>query len=239
MPPVRLLEMPGPGPRLSVSTTRVRSCACPDAEVPPDHDLCAPPFESFSRLPRLRRSLGGLPSVAGAAPPSERRLQDKSARKIEHESGKNMRVQIALSLPREAVSVPLTRHTVSAALYTAGVEPTCVDEVEVALSEACTNAVQHAVGGVSYEVNVSISDEQVAIEVVDSGSGFGQREVTPDAVDHVAENGRGMALMHALSDLAVFDSVNGEGGSVHLTKRLRWLQGAHHPCVPPATERPR
>jgi serine/threonine-protein kinase RsbW len=138
-----------------------------------------------------------------------------------------MRIQLALSLPRETVSVPLTRHTVSAALYTAGVEPTCVDEVEVALSEACTNAVLHAVGGVSYEVLVNISDEQVTMEVIDSGSGFGQRATTRVATDHASENGRGMALMHALSDLAVFDSVTGgEGGSVHLTKQLRWIQGA-------------
>jgi serine/threonine-protein kinase RsbW len=142
---------------------------------------------------------------------------------------RTMRVQIALSLPRETVSVPLTRHTVSAALYTAGVEPMCVDEVELALSEACTNAVLHAVGGVSYEVNVSISDEQVSIEVVDSGSGFGQRETSSGAVEHASENGRGMTLMNALSDLAVFDSVTGKGGSVHLTKRLRWIQGARHP----------
>jgi serine/threonine-protein kinase RsbW len=149
-----------------------------------------------------------------------------------------MRVQIALSLPREAVSVPLTRHTVSAALYTAGVEPMCVDEVELALSEACTNAVQHAVGGVSYEVNVSISDEHVTIEVVDSGSGFGQREASFGALDHASENGRGMALMNALSDLAVFDSVTGKGGSVHLTKRLRWIQDARHPEGTRDLERP-
>jgi serine/threonine-protein kinase RsbW len=82
--------------------------------------------------------------------------------------------------------------------------------VGVALSEACTNAVQHAVAGVTYEVMVGISDEQVAIEVVDSGSGFGQREVNSSTPDHATENGRGMALMHALSDLAVFDSVDGE-----------------------------
>ncbi len=137
-----------------------------------------------------------------------------------------MRIQLALSLPRETVSVPLTRRTVSAALRTAGVEPTCVDEVEVALSEACTNAVTHAVAGVTYEVMVNISDEQVMIEVVDSGSGFGQRATTPDLPDHAAENGRGMALMAALSDLAIYDSVSGERGSVHLTKRLRWIGGA-------------
>jgi serine/threonine-protein kinase RsbW len=149
-----------------------------------------------------------------------------------------MRLQLALSLPREAVSVPLTRHTVSAALFTAGVDPTCVDEVELALSEACTNAVLHAVAGVTYEVMVSISDQQVTIEVVDSGSGFGQREVTSETPDHAAENGRGMALMKELSDLAVFDSVSGKGGSVHLTKRLRWIQGARLLGTPEDQEQP-
>jgi serine/threonine-protein kinase RsbW len=143
-----------------------------------------------------------------------------------------MRIQIALTLPRETVSVPLTRHTVSAALYTAGVEPECVDEVEVALSEACTNAVQHAIDGVSYEVMVNISDEQVTIDVQDTGAGFGQRAMTPEmgpvpeVPTHVAEDGRGLGLMTTLSDLAVFDSVTGEGGSVHLMKRLRWISGA-------------
>ena len=137
-----------------------------------------------------------------------------------------MKIQLALSLPREEISVPLTRHVVSAALLTAGVQPTCVQEVEVALSEACTNAVKHAVEGVSYEVQVGISEEKVSIDVVDSGSGFGQHQVSPDGHDHWAEEGRGFALMDALSDLAIFDSVDGEGGSVHLTKRLHWMPGA-------------
>ena len=150
-----------------------------------------------------------------------------------------MRIELALSLPREAISVPLARHTVSAALATAGVELACVNEVEVALSEACTNAVQHAVAGVTYEVMVGISDEQVSIDVVDSGSGFGQRTISPDGNDHWAEDGRGMALMNALSDLAIFDSVDGGGGTVHLTKRLRWSQGAQQPGPAPSVERPR
>jgi anti-sigma regulatory factor (Ser/Thr protein kinase) len=152
---------------------------------------------------------------------------------------KDMRVQIALSLPREEISVPLTRHVVSAALLTAGVEPSCVHEVELALSEACTNAVKHAVEGISYEVMVGISDEQVAIDVVDSGSGFGQRHVSTDVHDHWAENGRGVALINTLSDLAIFDSVEGEGGSVHMTKALRWVQGTQRPGPTLSMERPR
>ena len=150
-----------------------------------------------------------------------------------------MRVQLQLSLPREAISVPLARRTVATALLTAGVDPACVEEVKLALSEACTNAVRHAVDGVTYEVMVGISDEQVAIEVVDSGSGFGQREVDSSMPDPAAENGRGMALMNALSDLAVFDSVDGGGGSVHLTKRLRWTKGAQRLGAAQSAERPR
>jgi serine/threonine-protein kinase RsbW len=140
-----------------------------------------------------------------------------------------MRVELGLSLPREEISVPLARHVVSAALSTAGVMPACVQEVEVAVSEACTNAVQHAVEGVSYEVLILITDEQVSIDVIDSGSGFGQREVAPDGVDHWSENGRGLKLIHALSDLAVFDSVEGEDGSVHMKMGLRWWEGARLP----------
>ncbi len=149
-----------------------------------------------------------------------------------------MRVQIAISLPREAISVPLTRHVVTAALDTAGVEPACVHEVEVALSEACTNAVKHAVDGVSYDVMVGISDEHVNIEVVDSGSGFGQRKVPTDENGHWDENGRGIKLIKALSDLAIFDSVEGAGGSVQLTKRLRWIEGARQPGPDESEERP-
>jgi serine/threonine-protein kinase RsbW len=148
-----------------------------------------------------------------------------------------MRVQIVLNLPREEISVPLTRDVISAALRTAGVEPTCVHEVEVALSEACTNAVQHAVDGVTYEVLVGISDEHVTIEVVDSGSGFGQRQGATDGHHHSAENGRGLGLMQALTDLAIFDSVEGGGGSVHLTKRLRWTEGTSRLGLAPSVER--
>lgn len=99
----------------------------------------------------------------------------------------------------------------------------------MALSEACTNAVKHAVDGVTYEVSITISDQHVTIEVVDSGSGFGQRHAPADGDDHWSEDGRGVALIQALSDLAIFDSIDGAGGSVQMTKRLRWIEGAQPP----------
>lgn len=131
-----------------------------------------------------------------------------------------MRIQVELTLPREASSVPLARHTVSAALRSAGVAADCLAEIQVALSEACTNVFHHADAGDSYEVLINVEDEQLTMEVVDEGSGPGGR--VPRMPDTSAESGRGLALMAAFSDLAVFDSVVGDGGSVHLMKRLQW-----------------
>jgi serine/threonine-protein kinase RsbW len=137
-----------------------------------------------------------------------------------------VRIQVVLTLPREAVSVPLARHTVSAALQSAGIAEDCLAEVEVALSEACTNVFHHAGAGESYEVAINIGDEQLTMEVVDSGGGFGWRATESTMPHEMAEGGRGLALMSAFSDHALFDTMSGDGGSVHLMKRLRWTDGA-------------
>jgi serine/threonine-protein kinase RsbW len=147
-----------------------------------------------------------------------------------------MRIQVVLTLPREAVSVPLARRTVSAALHSAGIDPDCLAEVEVALSEACTNVYNHANHGEIYEVVINISDDQLTMDVVDSGSGFGTHHVQGGMPEPTAEGGRGVALMTEFTDHAVFDSVTGEGGSVHLMKRLRWIDEQGRRSLPGMTQ---
>src|SRR6266487_3085285 len=49
----------------------------------------------------------------------------------------------ALSLPRDHRSVPVARHLVRAGMLILGVDEDCTNDVEVALSEACTNVLQH------------------------------------------------------------------------------------------------
>jgi serine/threonine-protein kinase RsbW len=136
-----------------------------------------------------------------------------------------MQVDVSLALPHDAASVPLARHVVAGALLAAGVTPDCVDEVEVAISEACTNVVVHAGSAGRYDVRINISDEQVNMDVVDTGVGFSSH---PVAGEELVEGGRGFSLMTALTDRAIFDSVTGGGGggSVHLSKRLRWKDDA-------------
>ena len=132
-----------------------------------------------------------------------------------------MRIVVVLALPRDAASVPLVRHTARAALARAGVATECAEEVEVALSEACTNAYRHSQSGESFEVVLNVGDEDLTVDVMDDGTGVphGVPVMMPGPS---ADGGRGVSLMAAFSDQVVFDSVTGNGGWVRLRKRLRW-----------------
>lgn len=137
-----------------------------------------------------------------------------------------MRIQVVLTLPRDAASIPLARHTVTTALERAGVVDDCVAEVEVALSEACTNAYRHAHDADDFEVLINIDDIILTVDVLDNGVGFAGRASPRTMPRPSSDGGRGMALMAAFTDHAVFDSVTGDGGSVHLVKHLRWVDDA-------------
>jgi serine/threonine-protein kinase RsbW len=136
-----------------------------------------------------------------------------------------MRIVVVLALPRDAASVPLARHTAKAALVRAGVTSECADEVEIALSEACTNACRHAQSGDSFEVVLNVGDDDLTVDVLDEGTGV-QQAMPVMMPSPSADNGRGVSLMAAFSDQVVFDSVTGNGGWVRLRKRLRWAEDA-------------
>jgi serine/threonine-protein kinase RsbW len=145
-----------------------------------------------------------------------------------------MSSQIVMMLPPVAASVSFARHTLAEALTIADVTPDCSYEAQVALSEACTNAFHHVAAGENFEVLMNIGDVELTLHILDSGSGLpinGHRSPSWPEVD--AENGRGMALMAALTDDANFDFRNG-GGSVRLKKRLLRNAEAAWPRLPAA-----
>jgi serine/threonine-protein kinase RsbW len=82
-----------------------------------------------------------------------------------------MEIKMALYLPRDAASVPVTRRVLDRCLETLGVTPDTRADIALALSEACANVVQHAGPGQEYQVQVSARNGQCVIEVVNAGSG--------------------------------------------------------------------
>lgn len=132
-----------------------------------------------------------------------------------------MVITFSLSLPRDEASVPVVRRLCKSALDDLGVEDSCVGDIELAVTEACTNVLKHAHGTADiYETTVEISDNECTIRVIDSGQGFdANAEGRGEQIDD-AEDGRGIFLIRALVDNVRFISRPEEGTIVHLEKSL-------------------
>jgi serine/threonine-protein kinase RsbW len=133
-----------------------------------------------------------------------------------------MEISLALRLPRERLSVPVARHVVRDAMRAVGVEATCIADVELALSEACTNVLQHAGPADEYDVRLDLADERCAVRVIDVGQGFDALRRPGAAPEPDAERGRGLNLINALVDRAQFSSRPEAGTVVRLEKQLTY-----------------
>ncbi len=132
-----------------------------------------------------------------------------------------MVVTFSLSLPRDEASVPIVRHLCRSALNDFGVQSRCVGDIELAVTEACTNVLKHAEGTNDiYDVTIDINEHDCTIRVTDSGAGFDHDGVGREEALTGAESGRGIHLMRALVDNVRFTSRPEEGTVVHLEKEL-------------------
>jgi serine/threonine-protein kinase RsbW len=133
-------------------------------------------------------------------------------------------MKFSLDLPRETLSIPVIRRVLGHTLRGLGVSEPCIADILVAISEACTNVVQHADSTSRYEVTVGIAGGECVVKVVDRGQGFNdesEKSVSPDS-----ESGRGIKIMKALVDDVSFDSRPESGTVVYLQKRLSWRDEA-------------
>jgi serine/threonine-protein kinase RsbW len=130
-------------------------------------------------------------------------------------------VRMELALPRDARYVGVMREVAGCILEQLNAPPDAISDVQIAVTEACANAVRHAVGSAEYSVRLGVDDQACEIEIIDVGPGF-----TPDIevgqdlqVDMESESGRGLYLIRALVDDLQFER-DGGNNKVRLTKRF-------------------
>ena len=136
-----------------------------------------------------------------------------------------MELSLALTLPRDEQTVPVARHIVRNAMEQVGVEETCVDDIELALSEACTNVLVHSGPGDQYVVRLDLDDGLGRIRVIDVGHGFDSARLQKEDSLVDAERGRGLGLMQALVDRVDLTSRPEAGTIVTLEKVLAYRDG--------------
>ena len=140
-----------------------------------------------------------------------------------------LEVNVSLTLPRDEMTVLVARHLCDFALQEIGVTAQCRADVALALTEACTNVVEHSTANCPYAVNIKLDEEQCSIQVVggDSDLDLADLEQRDGRYGLHAERGRGVELMHRLVDRVAFTSAPEDGVTVQMQKQLEFDE--NHP----------
>lgn len=119
----------------------------------------------------------------------------------------------ALSLPARATSLAVVRHVLSGVLDVWPVDRALLDDVQIAVAEACSNVVTHAYRDQPagrLEVHGGVSDGHVVVSVRDHGSGFAPRTDSPGL-------GLGFPLIGALTESLQVGTVDDGSNEVRMT----------------------
>jgi len=98
----------------------------------------------------------------------------------------------------------------------------CIDDIEdlkVAISEACTNAIKHSLED-RFTIIYSMIENGLTIEIIDNGKGYDRSTVSEPDIDNLKESGMGLFIIESLMDEVIVESQEGKGTSIKMTKYL-------------------
>jgi serine/threonine-protein kinase RsbW len=129
-------------------------------------------------------------------------------------------IRLSITIPRDSSTLPLVRHLAKHSVSEISVSRSCTGDIEVALTEACANVVEHTTAEDEYSVEIQITDQRCDMRVIDTGHGFDFESLGREDAESTAEGGRGIQLMRALVDRIHFLSEPESGTVVHFVKDL-------------------
>jgi len=124
-----------------------------------------------------------------------------------------MHTDVTLTLPARPENVSVIRHVLGAFAEALRFPDELVEDLRLAVTEACTNVVRHAYpAGRPGAVEISIvpQDELVTVVVADHGRGIGSSSDTTGP-------GLGLPLIAAIADEVELQPVPGGGSRVAMT----------------------
>ncbi|WP_138755333.1 anti-sigma B factor RsbW [Paenibacillus sinopodophylli] len=135
---------------------------------------------------------------------------------------------IHLTIPARAEFVDIARLTLFGIANKAGFSYEEIEDMKVAVTEACTNVVLHAYSNAQpgiIELSFEIEDKGISIRIKDEGSSFNYEPADTKSVtlhnkelSDITAGGLGLFMMHALMDkVEVFSE---RGTEVILTKLI-------------------
>jgi serine/threonine-protein kinase RsbW len=127
---------------------------------------------------------------------------------------------VEIRIPCKAEWVALARLSVAAVASRLHFSIDEIEDVKLAVAEACTNAIQHARGSAQIDIKCEASNEGLRVDV--RGYGQGTRSETPERHELEDERigGLGVFLIRSLMDDVTYDVHPERGTHLIMLKRL-------------------
>ncbi|KXZ40771.1 serine/threonine-protein kinase RsbW [Alkalithermobacter thermoalcaliphilus JW-YL-7 = DSM 7308] len=126
---------------------------------------------------------------------------------------------ITLTSPSKSSYVGVARLTVSAIACRMGFDIEQIEDIKVAVAEACTNVIKHS-HSIDFEIKFKIYKDKLEINVTDKGKGYNILSVKDTNIEEMKESGLGIFIIQTLMDEVYIDSKIGDGTSVKMIKYL-------------------
>ena len=126
---------------------------------------------------------------------------------------------IKFSVPGKPEYVGTIRMAISCLANSIGFDVEAIEDIKVAVSEACNNAVCHRnSGNGEYEVYCELSKDRLIVSVIDNGGGYDIETYCEPSLDYPKEGGLGIYIIKALMDeVDIFTEV-GIGTRIQMVK---------------------
>lgn len=115
--------------------------------------------------------------------------------------------------------VSIIRLTVSGIANKIGFSLDDIEDIKVAVSEACTNAIKHSLDD-KFLVQFSVLENGLTIEVEDKGTGYDVESLQEPDLTNPKESGLGLFIIKTLMDEVSTISNSNVGTRVKMTKYL-------------------
>jgi len=130
---------------------------------------------------------------------------------------------LKLCIPGKPEYVGTVRMALAHVAAQAGYDIEAIDDIKVAVSEACTNIIIHSHANVdfTYDVIIECADKSLTISVVDEGAGFEMGDYLEPIPGETRGSGMGIFIVRALMDDVDIQTEVGVGTKIRMTKYLQ------------------
>jgi serine/threonine-protein kinase RsbW len=125
---------------------------------------------------------------------------------------------VELRIPCKPEFVAIVRLAIAAVAHRLAYSMDEIEDLKLAVAEACTNAIQHASESPAIDIRCELTEDELSVRVRDFGRGE-MPEIKSRPLDEPRVGGLGVFLIRALMDEVTYDMHPGQGTELVMVKR--------------------